>query len=153
MKIPMEVEVGLAIVAMVLSVFALVLAYYSLKQRSRRMANELVVVGKGSQTTGDVQSKLDQVSAGIDFLVNHFKIQKEITEYGSLIMDAYDNFIAGVSDEFEALEQRKVEGPEYHFRSNMLLFSLMMARVYMGLYASETSLHKLEGYIERAKKL
>lgn len=146
-------QLGLALLGIVSLSLALALGYYCFKQRSRRMANELVVVGKGLQTTTDIQSRLDQVSNGIDFLVNHFKIEKEITEYGSLIMDAYDNFMAGVSDEFEALEQRRVEGPEYHFRSNMLLFSLMMARVYMGLYASETSLHKLEGYIERAKKL
>jgi hypothetical protein len=106
-----------------------------------------------AQAASAVQSKLDQVSAGINFLVNHFKIEKEVTEYGSSIMDAYDNFMMGISDEFEALEQRKVEGPEYHFRSNRLLFSLMMARVYMRLYGSEASLRKLESYIERAKKL
>jgi hypothetical protein len=162
MKIPMEVELALALLGLGLSIIALALAYYSIKRRQTQMAKESVVVAKRlaqpvmtiePQTPNDVQSKLNQVSAGIKFLVDHFKIEKEITEYGSLIMDAYDNFMAGVSDEFEVLEQRKVEGPEYHFRSNMLLFSLMMARVYMGLYASEASLHKLEGYIERAKRL
>lgn len=105
------------------------------------------------QTASEVQSKLDQVSAGVSLLVNHFKIRTDISEYGSLISDAYDNFMAGVNNEFEILEQRKIEGPEYHFRSNMLLFSLMMARVYMGLYAPEDSLRKLERYIERAKRL
>lgn len=98
-------------------------------------------------------SKLDKVLVGIEFLVNHFKITDSVAKYGSLVGDAHDNFMAGVSGEFEVLEQRKIEGPEYHFRSNMLLFSLMMARVYMGLYASETYLLKLEGQIERAKKL
>jgi hypothetical protein len=148
----MEPQLGLALLGIVSLSLALALGYYCFKRRSRQVANELVAVAK-PQTASEVQSKLDQVSAGISFLVNHFKIEKDITEYGSLIMDAYDNFMAGVSDEFEALEQRRVEGPEYHYRSNTLLFSLMMARVYMGLYASETSLHKLEGYIERAKKL
>lgn len=138
----MDFELALVLLGLGLSIIALALAYYSTKRRPTQMVKESVV-----------QSRLDKVSAGIDFLVNHFKIEKEVTEYGSSIMDAYDNFMIGISDEFEALEQRRVEGPEYHFRSNTLLFCLMMARVYMGLYGSEASLHKLESYIERAKKL
>lgn len=158
----MQVETVLTLLALGLSLTTLAFVVRTLKQRVKVVGNESAVVVTKSltqpvvgmpQTTTDVESKLDQVSADINFLVNHFKIEKEVTDYGSLIMDSYDNFMMGVSDEFEALEQRRVEGPEYHFRSNMLLFSLMMARVYMGLYASESSLHKLEGYIERAKRL
>ena len=152
-----------AAVAIVFFAIGLLIGFWVSKRRAKGLGNEpAVVVSKNlmqpvpvsePEKTTDVQSKLDQVSAGISFLVNHFKIRTDISEYGSLISDAYDNFMAGVNNEFEILEQRKIEGPEYHFRSNMLLFSLMMARVYMGLYAPEASLRKLEGYIERAKRL
>lgn len=104
-------------------------------------------------STETILSRLEQISSHIEYIANHFKIATSIAEYGSLIGDAYDNFIAGINNEFETLEQRKIEGPNYHFRSNMLLFSLMMARVYMGLYASDKHLDKLESFIERAKKL
>lgn len=103
--------------------------------------------------TSDFGARVERALSGIDFLVNHFKIAKDVTEYGSLIIDTYRNFMARVDDEFRTLEQRTVEGPEYVFRSNMLLFSLMMARVYMGLYASEDSLKRVEDRIERAKRL
>jgi len=101
----------------------------------------------------DSGGQFERIMSGIEFIVNHFKIAKGITGYGSLIGDSYDNFIAGVNDEFDALEQRRVEGPERHYRSNALLFSLMMARVYTGLYDSSDSLKRLEDYIERAKRL
>ena len=101
----------------------------------------------------DFDERFGRIMSGIGFIVNHFKIAEDITKYGSLIGDAYDNFIDGVNDEFDVLEQRRVTGSEHVFRSNMLLFSLIMARVYMGLYAPSDSLRRLEDYIEKAKRL
>ena len=105
------------------------------------------------QKAADVESRLDQVFENIDFLAKYFKIQKGVSEYGSLIVDAYENFKVGIDQEFELLEHGNIDGPEYFSRANMLLFALMMAKVYMGLYSSDASLWKLDEYIERAKKL
>jgi hypothetical protein len=102
--------------------------------------------------TRDFDTRVERALSGIDFLVNHFKIATEVTKYGSLVGDTYDNLMTGVSEEFTALEQRTITGPEYFYRSNVLLFSLMMARVYMSVYGSSERLLELEKQIERAKK-
>jgi hypothetical protein len=100
-----------------------------------------------------LEARVERALSGIDFLASHFKIATEVTKYGSLIGDAYDNFMTGLTDEFTVLEQKNVTGSEYFYRSNVLLFSLMMARVYMSVYGSSGRLLELDKQIERAKKL
>jgi hypothetical protein len=61
-----------------------------------------------------------------------------------------------IEDEFQVLERKEMEGREHMYRSSVLLFSLMMARVYVqavGGQWKQDSLPELERYIERAKRL
>jgi len=148
----MEPQLGLALLGIVSLSLALALGYYCFKRRSRQVANELVAVAK-PQTASEVQSKLDQISSRVEYLAQYLKIGEGIYDYGSRIRDAYDDFMMRIEDEFKVLEQREIQGREYVFRSSMLLFTLMMARVYLDAVNQRDSIPEIERYIERAEKL
>jgi hypothetical protein len=148
----MEPQLGLALLGIVSLSLALALGYYCFKWRSRQVTSELVAVAK-PQTASEVQSKLDQISSRVEYLAQYLKIGEGIYDYGSRIKDAYDDFIMRIEDEFSVLEQRQIEGREYVFRSSMLLFSLMMARVYLEAVGPRDSIPELERYIERAERI
>jgi len=115
--------------------------------------NETVTIPKDREISGTQDFRISQVLSDIDYLAKCLRIQKGIIDYGSRVMEAYDDFITRVEDEFAMLEGRQVVGREYVFRSSMLLFSLMMARVYLQVVGPRDSIPKIEAYIERAKKL
>jgi len=100
-----------------------------------------------------LDARLDRALADIDFLATYFKIQNGINEYASRIREISYEFISRVEDELRTLEQQEVEGREYVLRSNMLLFSLMMARIYLQVVGPRDSLPMIERYLARAKKL
>jgi len=115
--------------------------------------DETVTIPKMGSTKANVEAKLNDALDGLAFIEKYFRIEKGINEYGSRILEAYDEFITRVEDEFAALEQRKVVGKEYALRASMLLFALMMARVYLQVVGPRDSLPMIERYIERARKL
>ena len=149
-----------AAVAIVFCAIGLVVGLWVSKRRAKGLGNEpAAVVVSGKPVTAselprtDIESKLDRMSSDVEYLAQHLKIGKGIYDYGSRIRDAYDDFMMRIEDEFTTLEQRKVEGREYVLRSSMLLFSLMMARVYLDVVGPRDSIHELERYIERAEEL
>jgi hypothetical protein len=121
--------------------------------KAKVLANESAVASRRRQATSDAESKLDRISSDVEYLAQHLKIGKGIYDYGSRIRDAYDDFMMRIEDEFKLLEQGKIEGREYVLRSSMLLFSLMMAKVYLNVAGPRDSIPELERYIERAEKL
>jgi len=111
-------------------------------------------VGKGmSVETSSYNTRLNEALSNLEFLTQYFKIQDGINEYGSRILSAYDAFISRVDDEFNALGSGNVQGREYVLRSSMLLFALMMARVYLWVFGKPDSLDMVNEYLERAKRL
>jgi hypothetical protein len=115
---------------------------------------KLLGVNTPMEPSGDEKERLlKQALEGIQFLTRYFKVQEGVLEYGSRILSAYDDFMSRVEDEFSALACGHVEGREYVLRSNMLLFALMMARVYVQVFGRPDSLDMVNRYIERAKKL
>jgi hypothetical protein len=86
----------------------------------------------------------------IEYVAKWLRIERGILDYGSAIIDAYDSFERSATS---LPEQPRIHGTEYFYRKNVLLFALMMARVYTAFYNMPKSAVKLERYIERAKKL
>lgn len=101
----------------------------------------------------DLDTKLDKALSGLDFLATYFKIQNGINEYGSRIREVSYEFLSRIEDEFGILERQEIEGQAYALRSNMLLFSLMMAKIYLQTVGPRDSLPMVEDCIERAKRL
>jgi len=151
----MESSLYMSFVALVLSVVALlVVLWIGIKGRKKPLTgDESLTILKREQAEGGLEARLNAALAGLEFLEKYFKIEKGINEYGSRITEAYDEFITRVEDEFITLEQRKIVGKEYALRASMLLFSLMMARVYLQVVGPRDSLPMIEQYIERAKRL
>jgi len=146
----MESFFYVSLVALAISTLALLVAIWVGK---RMTDNETVTIPKDREISGTQDFRISQVLSDIDYLAKCLRIQKGIIDYGSRVMEAYDDFITRVEDEFAMLEGRQVVGREYVFRSSMLLFSLMMARVYLQVVGPRDSIPKIEAYIERAKKL
>lgn len=105
--------------------------------------------------------RLDQAIRDIDYIAKWINVQKGVLNCGSAILDAYDGFMAGLEDELAMLEQstaspsdqHRIQGPEYHYRRNVLLFALMMAKIYTAFYDMPKSVAKIEACLERANKL
>ena len=114
---------------------------------------ESLVMPKARSMKDGVEGRLDAVSEDLRFIATYLKIEKGINEYGSRIKEAYEDFMTRIEDEFKALEQRKIVGKEYTYKLNMLLFSLMMAKVYLEATGQRSSLSEIDQYIERAKRL
>jgi len=115
--------------------------------------DESVLFPKARLTKGNIEGKLDAVLDGVAFIEKYFRIEKEINEYGTFLREVYDDFITRVEDELRVLERREVVGREYVLRSSMLLFSLIMTRVYLGVVGPRDSLPLIDEYIKRAKRL
>lgn len=101
----------------------------------------------------NLSDRVDQALSDIEFLKTYFKIQNGINEYGSRIREVSYEFISRVEDEIGILERQELQGREYVLRSNMLFFSLMMAKIYVEIVGPRDSLSMIEMYLERAKKL
>jgi hypothetical protein len=162
-------------VAIVFCAIGLVVGLWVSKRRAKGLGNEpaaVVVSGKPvnaselprtgmdiqrvPQIETDIESKIDKMSAEVEYLTQYLKIRKGLIDYGSRLHDAYDDFMRTIEDEFQVLERKEMEGREHMYRSSVLLFSLMMARVYVqavGGQWKQDSLPELERYIERAKRL
>jgi hypothetical protein len=105
--------------------------------------------------------RLDHALRDIDYIAKWINVQKGVLDCGSAINDAYDGFVAGLEDELAMLElsaasppqQRRIQGPEYHYRRSVLLFALMMAKIYAAFYDMPKSVAKIEACFERANKL
>lgn len=117
------------------------------------MVDETITIPKDREIPRTPDARISQALSDIDYLAKCLRIQKGIIDYGSKVMQAYEDFITRVEDEFVMLERRQIEGSEYVFRSKMLLFSLMMARVYLQVIGPRDSVPMIDGYIERAKRL
>jgi hypothetical protein len=136
----MESSLTLTLVALALSAIAFLLGLWA-------------AIWRAKAVDADIRSKLDQITSDVGYLAQYLKIGKGIYDYGSRIRDAYDDFMTRIEDEFKTLEQGQIEGREYVLRSSMLLFSLMMARVYLDAVGPRDSVPEVERYIERAKKI
>ena len=105
--------------------------------------------------------RLDLALRNIDYIAKWINVQKGVLDYGSAILDVYDGFMAGLENELATLEhsatsppdQCRIQGPEYHYRRNVLLFALMMAKIYTAFYDMPKSVAKIEACLERANKL
>jgi hypothetical protein len=69
----------------------------------------------------------------------------------------FHNIVGNIEDEFARLEKRPavVTGPEYVYRSSVLRFALMMARIYANQFPASLpkTIDKIEQWLERAEKL
>ncbi len=109
----------------------------------------------------DFLKRLDLALRNIDYIAKWINVQEGVLDYGSAVIDVYDGFMAGVEDELALLERSaasppdkcRIQGPEYHYRRNVLLFALMMAKVYTAFYDMPKSVAKIEACLERANKL
>jgi hypothetical protein len=162
----MDSMLSLVIFAIVFFAMGLLLGLWLANKRgTKNMGTETVIATKRPQTDSgsekqlpqvDIQSKLDQMSAEMEYLIQYLKVKKGLLDYGSRLHDAYEDFMRTIENEFEALESKEMEGREHVYRSSVLLFSLMMAKVYVqavGGQWKQDSLPELEKYIERAKRI
>jgi len=150
-----ETAASALLFAVLLSTIALIVALLiGIKGRKTLVVDaESLVMPKARSMKDGVEGRLDAVSEDLRFIATYLKIEKGINEYGSRIKEAYEDFMTRIEDEFKALEQRKIIGKEYTYKLNMLLFSLMMAKVYLEATGQRSSLSEIDQYIERAKRL
>jgi hypothetical protein len=106
------------------------------------------------------KARLERILSGVEYLITHWQLHDLINEYGSWATDRF-GFIRYVDDEIERLEVAcnsdppTIQGREYVYRSNVLVFALMMARIWMKLYShtyQADSLKEVEAQLERARK-
>jgi hypothetical protein len=119
--------------------------------------DELSISGVSSETPAgmpkNLGTRVDRALSGLEFLGTYFRIQSAINDYGSRIREVSYEFMSRVEDALRTLESGEVVGSTYVLMSNMLLFSLMMAKIYLQTVGPQDSLPMIENYIGRAKRL
>lgn len=123
-----------------------------ISKQARLLAGRL---GTQSSDVVEVSQPADKeaLNTKLDSILEYLKVSDYTINFGNRISGSFVAFMDGIEEEIRILNDREITGPEYYRRAHALLFSLMMAQVYVKVNKLERFSSKVDTYLERANKL